>query len=106
MTEIDSSVSRPVPKIELHVHLEGTIRVHTLMTVARRNGLPLPADTVEGLADLYRFRDFRHFLAVWALTTSCLHTSPRDYDREPRRSLATLRHSTRPLHGGCPRRDP
>jgi len=46
LTEIDSSVSRPVPKIELHVHLED-IQVHTLMTwLAQR--LPLPADTVEG----------------------------------------------------------
>ncbi|MGO8686096.1 MAG: adenosine deaminase [Candidatus Dormibacteria bacterium] len=68
-------MSRPVPKIELHVHLEGTIQAHTLMTVARRNGLPLPADTVEGLADLYRFWDFEHFIEVWVLTTNCLRTA-------------------------------
>jgi aminodeoxyfutalosine deaminase len=75
LTEIDSTVSRPVPKIELHVHLEGTIQAHTLMTVARRNALPLPADTVEGLTDLYRFRDFQHFIEVWVLTTNCLRTA-------------------------------
>jgi aminodeoxyfutalosine deaminase len=63
------------PKIELHVHLEGTVRAHTLIEIARRNGYPLPADTVEGLAGLYRFRDFDHFLEVWRLTTGALRTA-------------------------------
>ena len=62
----------PYPKIELHVHLEGTVRAHTLLEIAKRNDYPLPADTVEGLADLYRFRDFRHFIEVWVLTTNAL----------------------------------
>ena len=66
---------RGLPKIELHVHLEGTIRPHTLLAIARRNGLSLPADTVEGLADLYRFTSFHHFLEVWKLTTNCLRTA-------------------------------
>lgn len=74
------SESRPAPpvdspKIELHVHLEGTIRAHTLLALASRNGIALPADTVEGLADLYQFRDFRHFIEVWMLTTNCLRTA-------------------------------
>jgi aminodeoxyfutalosine deaminase len=64
----------PYPKIELHVHLEGTVRAHTLLDIARRNDYPLPADTVEGLAELYRFRDFRHFIEVWILTTNALQT--------------------------------
>jgi aminodeoxyfutalosine deaminase len=62
------------PKIELHVHLEGTVRAGTLLQIAGRNGLPLPADTVEGLAALYEFRDFAHFLEVWLLTTGALRT--------------------------------
>jgi aminodeoxyfutalosine deaminase len=67
-------VGRPYPKIELHVHLEGTVRPRTLLRIARRNDYPLPADTVEGLAELYRFRDFRHFIEVWVLTTNALRT--------------------------------
>ena len=62
------------PKIELHVHLEGTVRASTLLQIARRNGVSLPADTVEGLAGLYEFTDFAHFLQVWALTTGALRT--------------------------------
>jgi aminodeoxyfutalosine deaminase len=66
------------PKIELHVHLEGTVRAGTLLLIARRNGVPLPADTEEGLAGLYEFRDFAHFLEVWMLTTGALRTE-RDF---------------------------
>lgn len=62
------------PVIELHVHLEGAIRPATLLSIARRNGEALPADTVEGLAALYEFRDFAHFIDVWILTTNCLRT--------------------------------
>jgi aminodeoxyfutalosine deaminase len=62
------------PKIELHVHLEGTVRAPTLLQIARRNDYALPADTVEGLAGLYRFRDFEHFIDVWILTTNALRT--------------------------------
>jgi aminodeoxyfutalosine deaminase len=60
------------PKIELHVHLEGTVRPRTLLEIARRNDYALPADTEEGLAELYEFRDFAHFIDVWVLTTNAL----------------------------------
>jgi aminodeoxyfutalosine deaminase len=63
------------PKIELHVHLEGAVRAATLLEIARRNGLPLPADTVEGIDALYEFTDFAHFIEVWILTTNVLRTA-------------------------------
>jgi aminodeoxyfutalosine deaminase len=66
------------PKIELHVHLEGTVRARTLLQIARRNSVPLPADSVEELAALYHFRDFAHFIEVWQLTTGALRTE-RDF---------------------------
>jgi aminodeoxyfutalosine deaminase len=62
------------PKIELHVHLEGTVRPETLLEIARRNDYALPADTVEGLTLLYDYRDFPHFIEVWILTTFALQT--------------------------------
>jgi aminodeoxyfutalosine deaminase len=62
------------PKIELHVHLEGTVRAETLLEIARSNEYPLPADTVEGLAELYEYRDFEHFIEIWVLTTNALRT--------------------------------
>ena len=58
------------PKIELHVHLEGTVRAPTLKEIAQRNDYALPDD----LESIYDFRDFRHFIAVWILTTNALQT--------------------------------
>ena len=63
------------PKIELHVHLEGTVRPKTLLEIARRNDYPLAAETEEGLAELYDFRDFAHFIEIWILTTNALRTA-------------------------------
>jgi aminodeoxyfutalosine deaminase len=61
----------PDPKIELHVHLEGTVRPDTLRAIAKRNDYALPDD----LESLYRFRDFAHFIEVWILTTNALRTA-------------------------------
>ncbi len=52
------------------MHLEGTVRADTLREIARRNDYALPED----LESLYRFRDFRHFIEVWILTTNALQT--------------------------------
>uniref|UniRef100_A0AAQ4RR58 Adenosine deaminase n=1 Tax=Gasterosteus aculeatus aculeatus TaxID=481459 RepID=A0AAQ4RR58_GASAC len=40
------------PKVELHVHLDGAIRVQTILDVAKRRGISLPADTVEGMTQI------------------------------------------------------
>jgi aminodeoxyfutalosine deaminase len=50
------------------------VRPDTLLEIARRNDYALPADTVEGLAPLYEYRDFAHFIEVWILTTNALRT--------------------------------
>lgn len=64
----------PFPKIELHVHLEGTVRPERILEISRRNGYPFPAQTVNAVRDLYRYRDFAHFIDVWILTTNALQT--------------------------------
>ncbi|TNN59152.1 Adenosine deaminase [Liparis tanakae] len=40
------------PKVELHVHLDGAIRVQTILDVAKRRGIRLPANTVEGMTQI------------------------------------------------------
>ncbi len=70
--------ARRMPKVELHIHLEGSIRPATLLKLAQRNDISLPAQDVEGLRDFYRFRDFDHFIQVYFTITGCLRT-PDDY---------------------------
>jgi aminodeoxyfutalosine deaminase len=70
--------ARRMPKAELHVHLEGAIPPEVVLQLARRNGIALPVDDVAGLREMYRFRDFAHFLQVYIMITGCLRT-PGDY---------------------------
>jgi adenosine deaminase len=64
-----------MPKVELHVHLEGSIQPATLLALAERNGVVLPASSVEGLKEFYRFTDFEHFLRVYFTISNCLRTA-------------------------------
>ena len=67
-----------MPKVELHVHLEGSILPRTLLELAQRNRIRLPASDEAGLTELYRFHDFGQFLQTYLMITGCLHT-PEDY---------------------------
>ena len=53
---------RALPKVELHVHVEGAAPPHTIAELARRNGVDLGVDDP---ADLYRYDDLAAFLRVY-----------------------------------------
>jgi aminodeoxyfutalosine deaminase len=60
------------PKAELHLHFQGSIRPATLLALARRHHISLPADDLAGLRAWFRFRDFAHFVEVYAVLRACL----------------------------------
>jgi aminodeoxyfutalosine deaminase len=66
---------RDMPKVELHVHLEGSIRPSTLLVLAGRNGVRLPAADLDGLREFYRFVDFDRFIQVYFTISRCLKTA-------------------------------
>jgi aminodeoxyfutalosine deaminase len=59
-------------RLELHVHLEGTVSPDTLRRIAARHDYPLPPP--DELDELYRFTDFASFLRCWLLTTNALQS--------------------------------
>jgi adenosine deaminase len=59
------SYLRAAPKVELHVHLEGAIQPTTLLELAQRNHIPLPADTIDGVRRWFTYRDFPHFAEIY-----------------------------------------
>ena len=71
--EIESIITK-MPKVELHVHLEGSVRPGTLLKLAKRHQVALPADDVDGLRKWYTFRDFDHFIEIYMTISSCLRT--------------------------------
>jgi adenosine deaminase len=76
------SVDR-IPKVELHCHVEGTVRPATVVELAQQAGRPLPvADPVE----LYRYDSLDSFLAIFWLVQEALVT-PGDWARVAYESL-------------------
>jgi adenosine deaminase len=64
-----------MPKVELHVHMEGSIQPETLLTLAERNHVDLPAKTPEELRQWYTFTDFPHFIEIYRTFAKCLRTA-------------------------------
>ncbi|MDQ1428397.1 MAG: adenine deaminase, partial [Acidimicrobiaceae bacterium] len=58
-----------LPKVELHCHVEGTMRRATVVDLATRNGIALPTTDLD---DLYRYHSLDEFLTVFWLVQSCL----------------------------------
>jgi adenosine deaminase len=72
-----------IPKIELHCHVEGTVRPTTVLELAAKAGRPLP---VEDPAELYRYDSLDSFLAIFWLVQETL-VSREDWTRIAYESL-------------------
>jgi adenosine deaminase len=66
------------PKVELHVHLEGTLEPEMLFELACRNGVAVPWASVEEIRSAFDFSGLRSFLDVYYLGASVLVTE-RDF---------------------------
>lgn len=69
-----------LPKVELHLHIEGTLEPEQVFTLAERNAVALPFASVEALRDAYRFHNLQSFLDIYYAGTAVLHTEQDFYD--------------------------
>ncbi|KAK5722222.1 hypothetical protein LTR17_014325 [Elasticomyces elasticus] len=76
-----------MPKAELHLHLEGTVSPSTLVSLSQRHD-EKPLTMLEANA-LYAYKDFKHFLDIWAFVCQRIRTS-HDYYLIARDMQATL----------------
>jgi len=72
MTRYPDAFIRAIPKTDLHVHLDGSLRLRTLIELARERRVALPSETEEGLNELVfkaTYRDLDEYLQgfVWTL---------------------------------------
>ncbi|MFQ6677824.1 MAG: adenosine deaminase [Fidelibacterota bacterium] len=54
-----------VPKVELHLHLEGAIPHDALWTLIQKYGGDPSVPNLDALKEKFKFRDFPHFLENW-----------------------------------------
>ncbi|WP_328677884.1 adenosine deaminase [Streptomyces sp. NBC_00322] len=64
----------PLPKAELHLHIEGTLEPGLAFALAARNGVELPYKDTEELRRAYLFEDLQSFLDLYYGLTAVLHT--------------------------------
>jgi adenosine deaminase len=62
--------ARKIPKVELHVHLEGAIPLPTLLAFVRRAGAEPEIRTVDELRARLAYPDFQGFLETWVWKNS------------------------------------
>jgi adenosine deaminase len=81
-----------LPKVELHCHVEGTIRPSTVVELASKNGISLPTNEP---TELYRYSSLDSFLEIFWLVQSLLG-DPDDWERAAYESLVdAARHGLR-----------
>lgn len=54
-----------LPKVELHLHLEGAIPLPSLWQLIQKYGGDPEVPDVEALESMFRYQDFAHFLEIW-----------------------------------------
>lgn len=78
-TDIPALIDR-LPKVELHLHIEGTLEPEQLFTFARRNGIPLHHASVDALRAAYEFHNLQSFLDIYYQGTAVLQTELDFYE--------------------------
>lgn len=71
---------RALPKVQLHCHLEGTLRASAFRELAGKNGVDIGKRGVGSLEDAYAFGNFGEFLLLFRDVCEVLR-EPADYAR-------------------------
>jgi adenosine deaminase len=67
---------RSLPKVELHLHLEGAIPIPALWQLVQKYGGDPLVPNEDALREYFRFRDFPHFIELWVWKNNFL----REYE--------------------------
>ncbi len=69
-----------MPKIELHLHIEGTFEPELMFEIAQRNNVKIPYKTVEEVKNAYNFNNLQEFLDIYYAGAGVLLTEQDFYD--------------------------
>jgi adenosine deaminase len=56
---------RALPKVELHVHILGSIQPSTLLSIIKDEGYDTPYETEEDIIQLFQYTDFEQFISTY-----------------------------------------
>jgi adenosine deaminase len=80
---VSEELLRALPKTDLHCHLDGSLRLATLLELADKQGVRLPADTPQGLAKAIHMGEtcasLEDYLVAFDVTLAVLQTEEALY---------------------------
>jgi len=59
-----------IPKVELHLHMEGAIPLHILLKSIKKSGREPVIKNLDDLKSKFVYRDFSHFIELWTWKNS------------------------------------
>jgi adenosine deaminase len=80
MNSINPEWLRSLPKVELHLHIEGSLEPELMFKLAKRNGISLPYQSVEEVKNAYSFNNLQEFLDIYYAGASVLITEQDFYE--------------------------
>lgn len=69
-----------LPKVELHLHIEGSFEPELMFEIAARNHIDIPFSSVEALRKAYQFNNLQEFLDIYYQGMNVLQTEQDFYD--------------------------
>jgi len=60
-----NNLIKTLPKVELHLHIEGSFEPELMFEIGKRNNIELPYKTVEELREAYNFSNLQDFLDIY-----------------------------------------
>ncbi|MCP4402661.1 MAG: adenosine deaminase, partial [bacterium] len=80
MSVVTSDWLNTLPKVELHLHLEGSLEPELMFELAKRNNIELPFETVEQVRCAYEFNNLQDFLSIYYQGANVLQVEQDFYD--------------------------
>lgn len=71
---------RSLPKVELHLHIEGSLEPELMFSLAERNGIKLPYSSIDEVRAAYDFSDLQSFLDIYYAGAQVLIKEQDFYD--------------------------
>ena len=79
MSDIQKFI-KGLPKVELHLHIEGSFEPDLMFEIAKRNNIEIPFSSIEEVKQAYKFNNLQEFLDIYYAGANVLITEQDFYD--------------------------